>query len=368
MAYTTINKSSDYFNTKLYTGNGATSSAGTLARTITGVGFQPDFTWVKERTSVSGGYTSHSLHDAVRTAPMTVESNSTSAEQNVTTQYGNGGIGSFTSDGFGIYSGTGGNSNNFNVNSGNYVTWNWLANGQGSSNTDGSINTTYTSVNTTAGFSISKFTGTGANATVGHGLGAVPKMIIIKNLVDTEPWIVYHAGIDATAPQDYHLRLNTTDARINEAAIWNDTAPTSSVFSLGSSGAPNGSGDATIAYCFAEKTGYSKFGSYVGNGNADGTFIYTGFKPAFVMLKRSSNTSDWYMFDNKREGYNVDNDEIYANLSNAEDTADRLDILSNGFKMRTTGGNLNASGETFIYMAFAEAPLVGSNNIPANAR
>ena len=369
MAYTTINKSSDYFNTKLYTGNGATSSAGTLARTITGVGFQPDFTWVKERTSVSGGYTSHSLHDAVRTAPMTVESNSTSAEQNVTTQYGNGGIGSFTSDGFGIYSGTGGNSNNFNVNSGNYVTWNWLANGQGSSNTDGSINTTYTSVNTTAGFSISKFTGTGANATVGHGLGAVPKMIIVKNLIDTEPWVVYHAGIDATAPQDYHLRLNTTDARINEAAIWNDTAPTSSVFSLGSSGAPNGSGDATIAYCFAEKTGYSKFGSYTGNGSADGTFVYTGFKPAFVMVKNvNSGVQGWLMFDDERPSYNVRDKFIVANLNQAEATSSNhsMDLLSNGFKIRGNDGGVNGSGNTLIFMAFAEEPLIGDN--PATAK
>jgi len=364
MAYTTINKSSDYFNTKLYTGNGATSSAGTLARTITGVGFQPDFTWVKERTSVSGGYTSHSLHDAVRTAPMTVESNSTSAEQNVTTQYGNGGIGSFTSDGFGIYSGTGGNSNNFNVNSGNYVTWNWKANGAGSANTDGSINTTATSASTTSGFSIVKYTGGGTSATIGHGLGVAPKVIMIKCTDSTDKWIVYHNSIGNTK----YLVLNDTDAETTDSAHFNNTSPTNSVFSVGTSGATSGNGQHFIAYCFAEKTGYSKFGSYVGNDVADGTFVYCGFKPAFVMLKKSSQTSDWLICDSKRNTSNVVNKKLFPNTNGTEDSYDVSDFVSNGFKIRTTSGAINASGQTYIYMAFAEAPLVGTNNVPCTAR
>jgi hypothetical protein len=197
-------------------------------------------------------------------------------------------------------------------------------------------------------------------------------MIIVKNLIDTEPWVVYHAGIDATAPQDYHLRLNTTDARVNEAAVWNDTAPTSSVFSLGSSGAPNGSGDATIAYCFADVKGYSKFGSYAGNGSADGAFVYTGFKPAFVMVKRSSGTDNWMITDNKRSssgGNNVIDRRILPNLSTAEYTnTSPMDILSNGFKHRDGDDINNASGSTYIYMAFAENPFTSSTGTPVTAR
>jgi|14BtaG_2_1085337.scaffolds.fasta_scaffold40682_2 hypothetical protein len=351
MAYTTIKKPSDYFNTKLWTGTGANLS-------ITGVGFQPDFTWIKNRANTDD----HNLFDVLRgfSTDALLRSNTNGAATDTTE-----GIKSFDSDGFSL--GTNGSSNG---NGQGMASWNWKAGtGQGSSNTDGSINTTYTSVNTTAGFSISKFTGTGANATVGHGLGAVPKMIIVKNLIDTEPWVVYHAGIDATAPQDYHLRLNTTDARVNEAEVWNDTAPTSSVFSLGSSGAPNGSGDATIAYCFAEKTGYSKFGSYTGNGSADGTFVYTGFKPAFVMVKNvNSGVQGWLMFDDERPSYNVRDKFIVANLNQAEATSSNhsMDLLSNGFKIRGNDGGVNGSGNTLIFMAFAEEPLIGDN--PATAK
>jgi len=349
MAYTTINKPTDHFNTKLYTGTGA-------GQTITGVGFQPDLFWIKQRSSTQ----SHLWWDAVRGGNYYMGSNHTNASNND--------IGTFTnaSDGYSL-----GTDNAYNGNGSTYVGWNWRANGSGSANTDGTINSTV-SVNTTAGFSIVSYTGTGSNATVGHGLGAVPKMIIIKNSIDTEPWIVYHTGIDATAPEDYHLRLNTTDSRVDETPIWNDTAPTSSVFSLGSSNAPNGSGDNHIAYCFADKTGYSKFGSYSGNQNTDGTFVYTGFKPAFLMIKRYSTgnptTTNWQMFDSKRLGYNVDNNQLQANLGNAEGTDDDLDILSNGFKLRGTGADLNNSGHDYIYMAFAEAPLVGSNNVPCTAR
>jgi len=352
MAYSSIVKPSVYFNTKLYTGNGNSSQS------ITGVGFQPDWVWVKNR----GTTDDHVLHDAVRGAGKRIKSNSNAAEATVTNQ-----ITAFTTDGF-----TSSNSTDTGANSNNYASWNWKAGGgQGSSNTDGSINTTYTSVNTTAGFSISKYTGTAANATVGHGLGAVPKMIIVKNLISSggsaEHWYVYHASLG----NNKDLLLNLTNDASNTVTTWNTTTPTSSVFSIGSGDGVNKSSQANIAYCFAEKKGYSKFGNYRGNGNANGPFIYTGFKPAFVILKKTSGADNWTINDNKRVGYNADNNELFANLTNAEDTNDVLDLLSNGFKLRHTAGRHNTAGGTYVYMAFAEEPLVansGSNGVPATAR
>ena len=351
MAYTTINKSSEHFNTKLYTGNGSTNA-------ITGVGFQPDFVWLKSRVNTS---TDHKLFDAVRQSPNFISSNLTSAE--AATSYFSG----FQSDGFTVT----GNNGQYNSNTDTFVSWNWKAGGgAGSSNTDGSINTTSTSVNTTAGFSISKFTGTGANATVGHGLGVAPSMIIVKNLSISSQWWVYHASLGATKA----LNLNATDAEQTVSVIWNNTAPTSSVFSVGTGNEVNGSGNSMIAYCFAPKTGYSKFGSYTGNNNADGPFIYTGFKPAFVILKRSnSGTQSWYIYDNKRDGYNGSTDgymlrPLWANSSNNEAGVGnyKFDILSNGFKLRETGNQTNGDGHTYVYMAFGQS-IVGSNNIPCVA-
>jgi len=349
MAYTTINKSSDYFNTKLYTGDASSS------RNITGVNFKPDFVWVKGRTENSR---SHILTDIVRGASKQISSDSSSAETSYTNQ-----VTGFVSDGFTTSSGT-----FVNGNSENYVSWNWLAGGsQGSSNTDGSINTTYTSVNTTAGFSISSYTGTGSNATVGHGLGAAPKMILIKVLNEGSSWGVYHDGVGNFK----YLRLNSTNEETASSSYWNSTSPTSSVFSLGSEGNVNQSAKNFIAYCFAEKTGYSKFGSYTGNGNADGTFVYTGFKPAWIMYKKFSGAGRWTMEDNKRDPFNVATHGLAANASSAENTGSNywdVDLLSNGFKFRTTEQETNQSGQDFIYMAFAEAPLVGTNNVPCTAR
>ena len=343
MAYTTINKSTDYMNTKLYTGNGSTNTA------QTGVGFQPDWTWIKERSSTS----SHTLTDAVRGANNSLNSNLTSGNA-VETQS----LISFDSDGFTVGSGGG-----VNENSQTYVAWNWKANGQGSSNTDGSINTTYTSVNTTSGFSISKYTGNAViGATVGHGLGAVPEMIIVKNLSASGDWIVYHEALGNTK----RLRLNTT-AGEETNAFWNDTTPTSSVWSMNDNGDGNASGSNYIAYCFAEKTGYSKIGSYVGTGNTDGAFIYTGFKPDFVMIKNANFTSNWNIFTGDIPGYNEIKDTLQPNLNSAENGTFAFDMLSNGFKHRS-GDVMDRSGDTHIYLAFAAAPLVGSNNIPANAR
>jgi len=345
MAYTTINKSTDYFNTKLYTGNNSTQS-------ITGVGFKPDWVWVKQR----GGTTNHKTSDIVRGVTKALQPNDTDAEAT-----DSNGITSFDSDGFSL--GAGGD---YNSSSASQVSWNWLAGGsQGSSNTDGSINTTYTSVNTTAGFSISQYTGTGSNATVGHGLGVAPNMVLVKSLSGGGDWTSYHSVLGNTK----YMRLNSTNAVGTQSSYWNDTSPTSTVFSLGSAGDTNTNGGTHVAYCFAEKKGYSKFGSYIGNGNANGTFVYTGFKPAFVITKMSSGSDNWALWDNKREPFNVNDNILRADTSAAEtsNAAYAVDFLSNGFKLRGSDGKINGNNSTYIYMAFGQS-IVGSNNIPATAR
>ena len=349
MAYTTIDDPTIYFNTKLYTGTGSSNA-------LTGIGFQPDWVWLKSR---SAGW-DHEQYDSVRGVGKSLSSVTTNAEQDSPQ-----GVTAFGADGFTVGTRSGANENNST-----YVAWNWLGGGSASSNSNGSI-TSSVSVNTTAGFSIVSYTGTGSNATVGHGLGAVPKMYIARNITDTEQWTTYHAGMDATAPQDYHLRLNTTDARVNEAEVWNDTAPTSSVFSVGSSGAPNGNGDNHIAYCFAEKKGYSKFGSYKGTSNADGTFVYTGFRPAFIITKATTTGQSYQLYDNKRNTFNQSNKVLFPNHSYAEQddsSAAAIDILSNGFKQRVNDAGGNSSSHTYIYWAFAESPFVNSNGVPTNAR
>jgi hypothetical protein len=350
MAYTTINKGTDYFNTKLYTGDGNATNA------ITGVGFQPDWVWIKNR----GTTARHVLFDAVRGSQKALFSHLADAEQS-TNQYGT--LNSFDSDGFTVADGSS-NGERTNNSSENYVSWNWKANGAGSANTDGSITSTV-SANTTAGFSILTRTGTGSNGTVGHGLGVAPKMIINKDRNSGSSWWgVYHESLGNTNA----IYLNTTNATDASSAYWNNTSPTSSVFSVGTNSISNASGGSYISYCFAEKTGYSKFGSYTGNGNANGAFIYTGFKPALVIVKRSSAVEDWKMFDNKRPGYNLTNLRLKPNGSESEASSGGFDFTSNGFKARSTDAAENASGSTYIYMAFAERPFVGTNNIPATAR
>ena len=346
MAYTTIDKPDDYFNTVLYTGDGGTSSA------RTGVGFQPDFVWIKSRSNADN----HNLFDSVRGVQKVLRSNLADAE----VTYSNSLL-SFDSDGF-----TTGTHTPINRSTGTHVAWNWKAsNATASSNTDGSI-TSSVSANTTAGFSIVSYTGTGANATVGHGLGSAPKIIIVKNRTDSGTG--FYTYVDALGNAN-GLFLNDTSGSLGFSSVWNSTSPTNDVFTVHTNNGVNGSGDNIIAYCFAEKKGFSKFGEYTGNGSTDGTFIYTGFKPAFVMIKEYSGAAaHWMMYDNKREGYNVDNDHLKASASDAEGTSDDMDLLSNGFKMRTSGGGENGNGDKYIYMAFASEPLVGTNNIPATAR
>ena len=347
MAYTTINKSTDYMNTKLYSGTGA-------IQTVSGVGFEPSWIWTKSRTNAGN----HQVTDQVRGLTKYIRPNATNAEDTKTNA-----ITAVNSDGFVLGADS---SNDINASGQTYASWNWKANGSGSANSDGSINSTV-SVNTTSGFSIVKYTGTGSNATVGHGLGAVPKMIIVKSITGTQWWFTYHISMGNTK----HITLNTTNAASGASSVyWNNTTPTSSVFSIGTDTGVNQSGIDYVAYCFADIQGYSKFGSYVGNGNANGSFIYTGFKPAFVMSKYASGggTGSWHMYDNKRKGYNTENDYVQANTTSTENSdTDQVDLLSNGFKWRANGSETNTNGGTFIYMAFGQ-PIVGTNDIPANAR
>jgi hypothetical protein len=344
MAYTTINKGSSYFNTVLWTGTGS-------AMSITGVGFKPDWVWYKGRSFAYN----HGLFDAVRGTTNFLSSNQTNAEATVS------GVTAFNSDGFSLGTDAGG------VGSGNtFVAWNWLGANTTASNTSGSITSTV-SANPTAGFSVVSYTGTGANATVGHGLGVAPKFIIIKNRsVGGTDWRVGHQSLT----WNNEIFLSLTSATNVSSGAWNNTAPTSSVFSLGSGNYGNGSGNSIIAYCFAEVKGYSKFGSYTGNSSSDGTFVYTGFKPAFVMVKNTNYGpgTDWYIFDNKRNTYNVENLYLNPNLSAAEATGVDTDFLSNGFKLRHSSIAMNNSSYTYIYMAFAENPFVTSGGIPVTAR
>ena len=346
-----INKPSDYFNTILWSGNSSTNA-------LTGVGFQPDWVWVKERSSISN----HQTYDSVRGTTKQLEPNTTGAEGTIST-----GVTSFDTDGFTV-----GNNSDLNSSGETYVGWNWLASNTTASNTDGSITSTV-SANTTSGFSIVSYTGTGANATVGHGLGSAPKIIIVKNRTDSGTG--FYTYVDALGNAN-GLFLNDTSGSLGFSSVWNSTSPTNDVFTVHTNNGVNGSGDNIIAYCFAEKKGYSKFGSYAGNGSSDGSFIYTGFKPAWILVK-AINTSgeNWTLYDSKRNGINADtidtaNRSLRPNTNDNEATASGyyMDILSNGFKFRNNSGSINTNGYNYFYMAFAEQPLVGTNNIPCTAR
>ena len=339
MAYTTINKSTDYFDTSLWTGN-------STSRLIP-LDFEPSFVWGKARSVA----TQHALFDAVRGATGRIKSDTNGAE------VPNSGVTAFNSNGF-----TNGTSDSLNQNGQTFASWSWKAGGAGSSNTDGSITSTV-SVNTTSGCSIVKYTGAGSVATIGHGLGVAPKMIIFKRTDVASDWIVYHEGTGNNS----FCYLNTTTSQSADSAILNNTSPTSSVFTIGTRNGLNQG--AAIAYCFAEVQGFSKISTYVGNGqgNANGTFVYTGFKPAFVFIRNVDFASNWNNFTGKIPGYNQINDILQPNLNSAENGTFAFDMLSNGFKHRS-GDVMDRNGDTHIYMAIAEAPLVGTNNVPATAR
>jgi hypothetical protein len=342
-----ITDGSAYFQPTLYTGTGSS-----LAVTQSGNStFQPDWVWTKGRS----GATEHVLTDAVRGVTKELSSNDTGAEETVAQ-----GLTAFDSAGFTV-----GTDGSYNTSSATYVGWQWKANGAGSSNTDGSITSTV-SANTTAGFSIVTYVGNSTSgATVGHGLGAVPKMMILKDRDVGENWCIYH---DALGPTKF--LFFTTDAAFTVSNRWNDTAPTSSVFTLGNETQVNATGRDYVVYCFAEVPGYSSFGSYTGNGSNDGPFTFTnGMTPKWVMIKRTNSTGNWDILDTTREPFNSVGNQIFANTSAAEASNDHeMDFLSNGIKIRDTSTSVNASGSTYIYMAFAEHPFGGDGVAPATAR
>ena len=358
MAYTTIDDPSVYFQIALYTGNGT-------QRNITNDGnsdLQPDWVWIKCRSAVEANM----LYDSSRGVTKDLRSDTTAAE-NTNAQ----GLQAFNSDGFQI-----GTLQNVNFNTKTMVAWQWKANG-GTTTTNDASSTSIGTVdsviqaNTEAGFSIVLFDLNGnTGGTVAHGLGAAPDLLILKNRENTASW---NFMLPTALGTNKKLTLDSTSAASTNTEIFKNTAPTSTVFSFGNDDEFNSTAtdQAIIAYCFAEKKGYSRIGSYVGNGNADGTFVYTGFKPAWIMIKRTSDGgNDWIIIDTTRFTFNLVDNYLRANTSDAETDQYAIDedILSNGFKLRGTSGNINASGSVYIYMAFAERPFVTSEGTPTTAR
>ena len=345
-AYTTIDDSSAHFQTVLYTGNGSTQN-------ITNDGnsnLQPDLVWTKARSATSH----HTNVDSSRGAGIQFYPNLANAEETVS------GVSAFLTDGFSL-----GNNGTANSDGATYVAWQWKANaGTTVSVTESGNNPGGThQANTTSGFSIVTYTGTGATGTVTHGLGVAPNMILVRNRDVGDPWAVYYG--DAT---DY-LVLNDTAATVDNAAWWNDTAPSSTVFTVSTDHSVNADGEDYSAYCFAEKQGFSKFGSYVGNSNDNGTFVYLGFKPRWLMIKSTQAGMSWDIIDSARSTSNVMDDYLTANTTDSEGTSStkNIDFLSNGFKCRDDN-NINFSDHTYTYMAFAENPFVTSTGIPTTAR
>jgi hypothetical protein len=331
MAYTTIDNPELYFQTKLYTGNGSTQSI-----TLDGdEDMQPDFLWIKDRDNA----TSHQLVDVVRGSDEVL-----CADENYIQTTDSNRVSSLDADGFSV-----GSNSNVNTDTANIVSWCWKE-------------------SATAGFDIVGYTGNGTDDTdIAHSLSAVPHVIIVKNRTEAYGWNVYHHK-NTSAPETDVLSLDTNAATYDTANSWSDEAPTSSVFTLGSGNGVNKDTNALIAYLWTDIQGFSKFGSYSGNGNADGAFIYTGFKPAFTIIKRTDTTNNWMIGDNKITPYNPLDGMMRADIANAELSTNPVDYLSNGFKIRLLGNAFNNSSGTYVYMAFAEAPFVNSNGVPCNAR
>ena len=348
MAYISF-QPNDYFNSLIYTGNNSTNAQ-------TGVGFQPDMVWFKSRSAT----TDHAIFDAIRGVTKELRPNKTDYEDTASN-----GLTAFGSDGFTI-----GDWSVINANSATYVSWNWKANGQGSSNTAGSTNTTYTSASATSGFSMIKYAGTGSNATIGHRLSSAPKMVIVKALTGARDWLVYHKSAGATK----YLFTNGSDAQASSSGIWNDTDPTSTLVNLGTSNSVNGSGINYMAYCFAPVKGFSAMGSYIGNGSTTSNFVYCGFKPAFVIVKRIDSSANWVMSDNEisfnGKGTH-DSSVLFTSTTAAETDSYGLLLHSNGFNFSggdSASATVNGDGATYIYIAYASEPLVSSNGVPATAR
>lgn len=340
-----IIKGNQYMDATLYTGSNA------AATIVNAGGFKPDLVWLKIRSSTSR----NTLFDSVRGNTKVVWSDSTDAEGTATAGTG---LNSFNTNGFTLGTEIAGTNGSTNFLNSTYVGWQWAANqGANVTNTTGTITSTV-SANVTSGFSIVTYTGSGANATVGHGLGAVPALIFVKQRsLAGFSWIVYSPSIGATN----YLLLNLNNISTADSTVWNNTNPTSSVFSLGTGGSLNNPGNNFVAYCWAPVAGFSAFGSYTGNGSADGPFIYTGFRPKFIMIKRTDVAQSWQITDSSRDPYNVATNALFPNTTAAEGTGYLFDLLSNGFKIREAGNNVNANGGNYIYAAFAETPFKYSN-------
>ena len=350
-AYTAVDDPEAHFQVAQYSGNGSANNAITLPGDTN---MQPDFVWIKNQDATDG----HCWFDAVRGATKVIDSQNDNAE---TTDADT--LDSFATDGFQVDADV-----KVNTSGEDYSAWCWKGNGSGSSNTDGTINTAGTSANTTTGFSINTYTGTGANATVGHGLGTIPHAILVKKTNASGHWNLYH-HTTGNGKTNY---FNLTQAVSTDSARWNDTTPTSSVFSLGSETNVNGDGDTHVAYCFANKQGFFKAGGYTGNGDStDGTFINTGFRPALVIIKRTDTANDWAMVDRLRLGHNASshgNYIFYANTNSTSFASDWVDMYSNGFRLEDQDAHVNATGGSYIYLAWAHSPFVNSNGVPNNAR
>ena len=363
MAYTTIDDPSKYFQTKIYTGNGTDSTAYTFDGNSS---MQPDLLWFKSRSITEH----HMWIDSARGVNNLWLGSSDDGAEGAATQ---GYIESFDSDGWTSKDGTSGtnpNKNN-NQNTVTYVAWGWKCNGGTEENAvteSGNNPGNNRQTNTTAGFSIIKYVGTGAAGTIAHGLGATPGFIIHKSRDGgTENWACFHEGLGET----HAIDINRDVVAQDNANAFNDTAPTSSVWTVNTDSAINEDGDNCIAYVWTPIQGYSKFGKYTGNGNTDGTFVYTGFKPAWILLTKTNSTANWQIRDNERDSYNEDSDEIlFSDLTGSTTTSTNniCDFLSNGFKLRGSGGDHNGSGDTFVYIAFAEHPFVSSKGVPTTAR
>jgi len=375
MAYTTIDDPSQYFQIALWSGDNADT------RNITNDGnsdLQPDWVWIKSRNGSGNGY-SHNVHDTSRGVDSNINKSlfidQVDAEgggDNVTTSAQLGGVSAMLSDGFTVKEGNTDDARYVNKSGNTYVAWQWKANGGSTTSVSASgtvLAGTY-QANTTAGFSIMTYTGEDDTVnTVTHGLGAVPAWIIVKGRGSGRHWRIYHHR-NTSAPETDYLRLNETGATTDDVNYWYDTAPTSSVFSISTANDVNANTETYVAYAFAEVQGYSKFGSYTGNGSEDGPFVYTGFKPQWIMFKNTGAAEEWVLQDTTRNPNNpvTKNIRVDSNIAEADASSIDFDFLSNGFKNRSDQAQVNSSGVNYIYMAFAEHPFVSSKGVPTTAR
>ena len=351
MGTPTIIQGNKHFAPTLYEGNGTAIGSG--GKTISDLEFKPDLVWIKNRDATDD----NTLFDSSRGVTKLVESNTTDAETTQTES-----LTSFTSSGYTL-----GSLAQVNTSSESFVSWNWKTNGgTTSSNTEGSITSTV-QANTTAGFSIVQYTGTGSAATIGHGLSTAPTFIAVKNLDDTSSWYVYMNATRANNANTYYMRFDSDDSQSDTGAVWNDTSPTSTVFSVGGEDTSNKASTDFVAYCWTDIDAFSKIGQFTGNNNADGAFIYTGFKPAFLMVKGLSVGNGWTVWDSARSPINPLDTALFWNTTGADDTGNTIDFLSNGFKLRSSNADFNGS-YIYGYMAFAEAPFIGDGVSPVTAR